>query len=271
MNLGHSQRFAGRLARQAVGDFYPGPRLMPHAVLHAMDPLLVFAFSTVPQGGDELAASTEAMLRGRPDGPMMLALWGSVRTGEIPHQDLRELLELMQCSWPDCPKNRGELLAWLMPRASAIGRCLLSIAGHRSDDAIAPAERLGVGLALTWALARLPAFVRAGRFPFPLSDLEKCGLSIEELQQGVRTPAIDRFLATEARWANEMLDQGLGLNRHLGARLRRGLRAAVVRARRILDQVDDPRNDIFRRPPRLAWLTRWYCAWRGLIGVKPRP
>ncbi len=271
MNLNHSQRFAGRLARQAVGDFYPGPRLMPHSVLRAMDPLFALAFDAIPKGGEQLTNSLNDMLLGRPDGPLMLASWCSVRGGEIPHCDIRQLAQLLNKPWPNQPQNRGELMAWLLPRASITGKCFLSVAGRRSDEAIIPAERFGMGLALTWVLCKLPEFIRDDKFPLPISDLKKAGLTLDELKLGVRTPAIDRFLATEARWANELLNEGLTLRNHLGARLRRGLRAAIVRSRLLLDQVEDPQLDIFRTPPKLNAATRYYSAWRGLMGVKPRP
>ena len=69
--------------------------LMPKGLLRALDPILAFAAGPARAGSAEFEDSFEAMLRGRPDGPLLLALWASISGGEIAHQDLREILRLM--------------------------------------------------------------------------------------------------------------------------------------------------------------------------------
>ncbi|RMH00930.1 MAG: hypothetical protein D6702_12670, partial [Planctomycetota bacterium] len=106
--------------------------------------------------------------------------------------------------------------------------------------------------------------------------LERAGLERAELEQRVRTPAVDAFLRQEAAWARTLLDEGLDLRAHLGGRLRRGVRAVVIRSRRLLSQVEDPRRDPFLHPPRLSVPQRWACALRALAGIRraraePRP
>ncbi len=244
---------------------------MPHGMLHAMEPVLAVALGPARQGSEAFAAALERMLRGRPDGPLLLALWASASAGEIPHRDLREMVRLLPDRLRDQPTSRGELLTHLHPRVSAVARCLLAVAQRDSPAALAPAERLGLGMAVTAMLARLPADLSEGRIAFPSADLERAGLDPAELRQGVRTPAVHAFLAQEAAWARELLDEGLDLRGHVGARLRRGVRAVVLRSWKLLEQVEDPRRDLFRRPPRLSVRQRWACALRALAGIKRRP
>ncbi|HJM38856.1 MAG TPA: squalene/phytoene synthase family protein [Planctomycetota bacterium] len=269
MNLGHARRYSSRLAKELAGDFYPGPVLMPHSVLRAMEPFLAFALGPAREKNDGFSASTEAMLRGRPDGPLLIALWSSMAAGEVPAKDIRDILRLFPEPLPNCPKNRGELLAFLLPRVAPVASGMLAIGGRRTPEARPPAERLGLGLALTGILVQLPKHLAAGCFPLPTSDLEKCQVTLEELKLGVQTAPVQRFIATEARWARQLLDEGLSLRPHLGARLRRGLRAVVVRSRKLLDQAENPNQDLFRKAPELSSVLRWSSVCRAMLGIKP--
>ncbi len=268
MDHGHARRYACRLARQLAGDFFPGPVLMPHGMLHAMEPVLAIALGPARTGSEAFAAALERTLRGRPDGPLLLALWGSSAAGEIPHRDLREVVRLLPEPLPEEPASRGELLAFLHPRVSAVARCLLAVVQRDTAAALPAAERLGLGIAVTGLLQTLPRQLAAGRLALPRADLAAVGLERAELEAGVRTPAVHEFLLREAEWARQLLDEGLDLRAQVGGRLRRGVRAVVVRSRRLLDQVEDPRRDLFRRPPHLSEAQRWACAGRALLGVK---
>jgi len=271
MDFGHSSRFATRLAREAAGDLYPGPVLMPRGLLRALDPVLAVAFGPAKEGGSEFTASFEAMLRGRPDGPLLLALWSSAAAGEIPHADLRALLEHPAGPLPDRPASRGELLSWMHPRVSAIARCGLALAQRTEDEALAPAERLGLGFVLTRMLTDLPRHVAAKKFPFPVEELDKVGATVEEFLDGIPTPPIREFLNGQAAWASDLITQGLPITDKVGARLSRGLRAAALRSRKLLTKISSPRRDPFRDPPRLSPRERWECAVRAWWPVAPGP
>ena len=274
MDYGHARRFATREARRIVGDLYPGPVLMPRGLLRGLDPILAVALGPALEGRESFHLAFENMLRGRPDGPLLLALWSSTASGEIPHEDLRRILRRMPTPLPEDPATRGELLAYLHPRASTLSRCILALAQRLDPEALAPAEHLACGFVVTRLLTDLPAHLAAGRLHLPLSDLEQAGLSREELFDMVRTPAVDRFLLMECAWARDLLRQGLPVCERVGARLQRGLRAAVLRSEMLLRRVRQPGNDIFRRPPTLSTSERWRCAvraWRPLkVGAIPQ-
>jgi phytoene/squalene synthetase len=267
MDYGHARRFATREARRLAGDLYPGPVLMPRGLLRALDPVLAVSLGPAAEGREAFESSFEAMLRGRPDGPLLLALWGSMSSGELPHEAFRRLVALMPTPMPQAPVTRGELLAWLHPRASLFARITLCLAQRDEAEALPPAERLACGFVVTRLLVDLPTHLAQGRILLPRSDMEAVGLRREELLDMVRTPAVDAFLAQECIWARDLLRQGLPVCEKVGARLRRGLRAAVLRSEMLLRRVRDPRRDIFRRPPTLTPHERWRCAvgaWRPL-------
>lgn len=267
MDFGHARRFATREARRFAGDLYPGPVLMPRGLLRALDPLLATALGPAREGRPAFRAAFEEALRGRPDGPLLLALSAAATAGEIPHPELRQLMDLMERPMPADPPNRGELLAWLHPRASAFARLGLRLSQRLDAETLPPAERLACGLVLVRILCESPRLAAQGVNLLPLADLERCGLTREEWLAGVRTPAFHAFLSQESAWASEMLEQGVPVCARVGSRLRRGLRAAILRSRRLLAQLNHPRRDPFRAPPRLSRVARWRCAvraWRPL-------
>lgn len=240
---------------------------MPRGLLRALDPVLAVSLGPAVDGREAFESSFESMLRGRPDGPLLLALWGSMSSGELPHEPFRRLLALMPQRIPESPRSRGELLAWMHPRASLLARITLCLAQRDEAEALPPAERLACGFVVTRLLTDMPQHLAAGRILLPQSDMDAVGLSEEELRNMVRTPAVNAFLIQECMWARDLLRQGLPVCENVGARLSRGLRAAVLRAEMLLRRVRDPRRDIFRTPPTLSAEERWRCAvraWRPL-------
>ncbi|HEX9794298.1 MAG TPA: squalene/phytoene synthase family protein [Planctomycetota bacterium] len=248
-----------------AGDLYPGPVLMPRGLLRAVDPILALALGPARAGGETLAAALENTLRGRPDGPLLLALWAAAAAGETPHAELREMTTLLGEPAPDRPRDRAALRAWLEPRIESVCRCALTVIQPRGDRSVELARDLGMGLVLTRRLGLLPASLGQGRQPLPLADLEACGVTQDELARAIPTPPVRRLLAAQAAWARTCLESGLPLQHRVGARLRRGIRAAVLRARALLKQLEDPRRDPFRRPVRLSAATRWSCALRAFF------
>jgi len=265
----HAQRFATRQARLVAGELYPGPVLMPRGLLRALDPVLAVAMGPARRKREAFRIACRNTLRGRPDGPLLLALWASATSGEIEHSLLRELLERMPEPLPDRPQSRADLLADLEPRVELVARWALLLAQRDQAEAVAPATKLGSGLVIARLVADLPSQLSSGRVPLPHDDLAAAGASFEDLVDGVRTEPVNRFLANQAAWARELLDAGLPVCDQVGARLSRGLRAAVLRAHALLKQIEDPKRDLFRRPLRLTALTRVRCAVRAWWPVKP--
>lgn len=269
MDFRHAQRFATRQARLIAGELYPGPVLMPRGLLRALDPVLAVALGPARRSRETFRIACRDMLRGRPDGPLLLALFASATAGEIDHDLVHELIDQMPEPLPDRPDTRAELIAELTPRVELVARWALGLAQRERPEAVGPATRLGVGLVLTRLITDLPQHTSAGRVPFPREDLAAAGADFEDLVDGVRTEAVDRFLALQCAWARELLDDGLPVCDAVGSRLARGLRAAVLRARLLLAQVEDPRRDLFRRRPRLSGRARVRCALRAWWPLRP--
>lgn len=270
----HAQRFATRQAREIAGELYPGPVLMPRGMLRALDPVLAVAMGPARLRREAFRIALQQALRGRPDGPLMLALWSSATAGEIDHPLVLELMDRMPEPMPDAPATRAELLEELRPRVELVARWALRLAQRDQDAAIGPATHLGCGLVLTRLLADLPQHLSAGKVPLPAEDLAAAGATPEDLVAGVRTPVVNEFLSRQVDWTRSLLHDGLPVCDAVGSRLARGLRAAVLRARHLLDQVGDPQCDLFRRRPTISKQVRLRCAVRAWWPVRadsPQP
>ncbi len=269
MNLRHAQRFATREAHRIAGELYPGPVLMPRGLLRALDPAIAVALGPALRPREAFHLAFEQMLRGRPDGPLLLTLWSSSTAGEIERKDLRALLELMPKPIPERPRSRAELMTFLQPRAELLARYALALAQRDSAEARIPATQLGCGLALTRLITDLPQHLTEGYVRLPADDLERAGATSEDLLAGIRTPAVNRFLEIECAWARELLHEGQTVCDEVGARLRRGLRAAILRADALLTRIENPKWDLFRRPVRLHYRERVACALRAWWKLAP--
>lgn len=256
MNLEHASRFASAQARLAAGDLYPDPWLLPRGFRRTLDALLAVAFGPARRGGEAFRDGSERALRGRPDGPLLLALWSAATAAEMRHADLRALFAAVHEPLPDPPASRAELRTSLQRRVEPLARCVLAIL-QAGEEALPPAVELGIGLGLARLLLDTPAQLRAGRLPWPEADLTACGLRREDLARGLPGPAVSAWLRGESSWALEHLARGHGLREHVGARLRRALDNEIRRARRLLAQASDPQRDLFRNPPRLPAAVRW--------------
>jgi phytoene/squalene synthetase len=270
LELRHAQRFATRQARLIAGELYPGPVLMPRGMLRALDPVLATCLGPATQPREAFHLACEEMLRGRPNGPLLLTLWASATGGEIDHNLLRRLLKLMPTPMPDRPATREDLMNHLAPRAQCMAEWALALANRKRPEAVEPATMLGCGLVITRLITDLPQALSANHVYLPVADLEAAGITTEDLVAGVRTDAVNEFLSRECRWARQLLDQGLPVCDEVGARMSRGLRAAVLRARELLRRIEDPNRDLFRRPTRLPNRVRLRCAVRAWWPVPAR-
>ena len=269
LNLRHAQKYATRQARLAAGELYPGPVLMPKGLLRALDPVLALTAGPARLNSPEFVASFEATLRGRPDGPLLLALWSSIAGGEINHQDLRDLVRLMPTPPPVFPETKEDVLQWVRPRAGAMARCILSLSQKGEQTAVKSMEDLACGLVLVRWITDLPTHLSQGVCYLPQQDLNATGANVKDLHQGIVTPEIALYLRTMAQWAQELLLAGMPVCNEVGARLARGLRATVLRSLFLLEQVQDLQKDFFRHPPALSSWQRWQCAVRAWWPVRP--
>ena len=165
--------------------------------MRALDPVLATALGPAQKPREAFQIACEDLLRGRPNGPLLLTLWMSATAGEIDHQLLRRLLELMPTPMPDRLETRKDLLAHIAPKAECIAMWALALAKRNQEEAIGPATQLGCGFVITRLITDLPSALSANHVYLPNEDLVLAGATTEDLIAGVRTPAVNDSISPE--------------------------------------------------------------------------
>jgi phytoene synthase len=86
------------------------------------------------------------------------------------------------------------LLEYCRRVASAVGLICVEIFGYRDAGSLAYAESLGIALQLTNIIRDVAVDLRRGRIYLPGEDLERFGVSEEDLRRGQVTPQIAALL-----------------------------------------------------------------------------
>ena len=91
--------------------------------------------------------------------------------------------------------------------ASAVGLVCIRIFGCRSPQSCEYALNLGIALQLTYILRDVRGDLERGRLYLPLADLAEHGVTIDDLERGVVTPAVRQLMAFECGRARAFYDR----------------------------------------------------------------
>jgi phytoene synthase len=149
-------------------------------------------------------AELAAMYEGTPGTPQGLALQPYIREFELPRARFEELVDGVEMDLRDARYDSfASLLAYCRRVASSVGLICLEIFGYRTERARAYAENLGVALQLTNIVRDVRTDIMRGRVYLPREDLERFGVSEDDLRSGrLTSPVVDllRFECERARY-----------------------------------------------------------------------
>lgn len=284
-----SYRFCEQLSRREARNFYYAFVLLPPSRRRSMCALYAFMRHT-----DDLAdepgpveAKREALAGWRRSLDQALAgdvsaweglpaLADTVRRHEIPARHLHAVIDGVEMDLEPRPfPTFADLYQYCYRVASAVGLSCIHIWGYRSEGgrAEALAEACGVALQLTNILRDVREDARAGRIYLPLEDLDRFGVSPEDLQASNLSDRLRKLLAFEARRAYDFYAKAWPLGRLIAPVGRPVLAAIVNLYRALLDEIT--RRDFDVWGPRIA-LPAWRKAAitvKALSGqiARPRP
>ena len=184
--------------------------------------------------------------------PVLAATWHTVR-----HLGLEPVLfeEFLTSMRMDITVNRyatwQDLRGYMRGSAAVIGEMMAPLLGATGPDALRRAGLLGEAFQLTNFIRDVAEDLDRGRIYLPLEDLERFGVSEDELRlartSGQPSPAVRQLLAFEVRRALELYEDarpGLAL---VDTRSRPCLEAAFVLYRQILAEVVAADHNVFAR------------------------
>jgi len=216
-----SEAFCHRMVRRAATNFYWGFITLPRAQRVAIYALYGFSRQVDDEADqvgparlpERLAVHRERVhrcVRGEYSDPVMQVLAQAVRRFSIPEPELLALIDGVEM---DCYRTRyqtwEELQQYCRLVASVVGRMCVRIFGFSNPEVFARADELGLAMQLTNCLRDVREDARMGRIYLPQDDLQRFGVTEDELLEGHPGAGWKPLLAFEAERARGLFASGL--------------------------------------------------------------
>ena len=216
---------------------------------------------------DRWRAEMEDAIEGRFSGkPVWPAFHHTVRRFGIPHEYFREMIEGVASDLePRRFQTFDELYRYCYQVASVVGLTIIHIFGFDTRSALPLAEKCGVAFQLTNILRDIREDAGNGRVYLPLEDLERFGVTEEDLRAGNRSDAFLQLMRFEAARARVYYTESAPLLDLIHPRSRPSLWALVSIYSGLLDRIERTNYDVFARRVRLSSLEKSWIVVRALV------
>ncbi|MBI1397627.1 MAG: presqualene diphosphate synthase HpnD [Betaproteobacteria bacterium] len=246
--------------RRAITALYAFCREVDDIVDTIMDPAV--ARQKLAWWRDE----TGRLFEGTPQHPVTMALQAPVREFALPREYFADILDGMQMDldynrYPDFPT----LEAYCYRVAGVVGLLSARIFGFANDATLRYARSLGLALQLTNIVRDVGEDVRRNRIYLPLDELERFGVTTDDLVLCRETPEVSALLAFQVERARTFYADALAA---LPPEDRRAQRAGLVMANiyaRLLDEVAREGARAMSRRVSLTPVRKLWIAWRTWI------
>lgn len=210
--------------------------------------------------GDRLAQldAVEQDLRGLYDGrppqdPVLATLAGTVRACRIP---LDPLVRLIEANRVDQMVTRyatfDQLVDYCTLSANPVGELVLHVFGQHTPARVALSDRICTALQIVEHLQDIAEDHRAGRVYLPKEDMDRFGVSEQDLSAERAGPALRALIEYEAERAGAWLASGEVLLGGLRGFARVAVSGYCAGGRAALDAIEASGFDPLPHPPRAA-------------------
>jgi 15-cis-phytoene synthase len=276
VSLPESYAWCRTVARRRAKNFYYAFVLLSREQRNAMCALYAFMrycddLSDEPGANraaiDQWRAGLAAALEGRYDGhPAWPALHDTVQRFRIPHEYLYEMIEGVTSDLePRRMETFADLYRYCYQVASVVGLSTIHVFGFDSPDALPLAEKCGIAFQLTNILRDIREDGERGRIYLPAEDLERFGVSQEDLLTGQRTHEFTNLMRFEADRARAYYGESAPLLGLVHRRSRASLCALVSIYSRLLDRIEQANYDVFSRRISLSGAEKSWIMLRALV------
>jgi phytoene synthase len=268
-----------RITRREARNFAWGIMLLPRPKRLALTALYAYArrVDDIADGGAEpelrreqlvsLGASVERLPEAPPGDPVLLALADTVARYSVPAEPLRALIE--GALW-DVDRARygswGELREYCRRVAGAVGVMCTAVYGPANRERAWPlAETLGLALQQINIMRDVPEDWLLGRVYLPQDELERFGVTEEDIAEGHMSPGWRALMAHQGSRARALMTEGLGLVTLIDARSALCVRTLVGIYAGLLDEIERRRYDVFSARPSLSAFGKLRVIGSGII------
>ncbi len=272
-------RHCQELARREARNFYYGFVLLPPAKRQAIYASYAFARRCDDIADEDLVPEEKAQrlagyrrrleqcLRGRPSGPVFLALQDTIRRYRIPPEYFWQLIDGVEM---DLTVRRyptfAELRRYCYGVASTVGLISIEIFGYRDgQQARQHAEDLGIALQLTNILRDIREDAERDRIYIPQDEMERFGYSEADIFNGIANEPFLHLMQLQVERAREYFQRGQKLLPLLPRRCRAC--AAVLQGiyGRMLERVEARPSAVLRERVSLSGSQKLALAGRELV------
>ena len=208
------------------------------------------------------AALADALSGNFGEDPILPAFRATVQRYKIPHEYFFDLIDGVACDLE--PQRYGtfdQLYRYCYRVASVVGLTVVHIYGFSDNRALELAEKCGIGFQLTNILRDIPEDAGMGRVYLPDEDLNRFGITREQLMAGEKPPReLVAFEWERARGYYEEATPLLGLVR---PESRPALSAMMAIYYGILLRIRSQGYDVYQQRPRLSALEKTRIVLRG--------
>ena len=278
MTLAGSYDYCSQIARARAKNFYYSFVLLSTRQKHAM--CAIYAFMRYCDDlSDEPGAAAAPIERWRDDltqalagktdsaSPLWPAFQDAVERYRIPHEYFYEMIDGVLSDLE--PRRIGtfdELYRYCYQVASVVGLTIIHIFGFESQEALPLAEKCGIAFQLTNILRDVREDAERDRIYLPQEDLERFGVTADDLRQGRKTEAFARLMDFEAARARRYYDESRPLLDLVDRGSRSSLWALVTIYSRLLDRIRRSNYDVLARRIRLSTFEKSWIVVRAMLG-----
>jgi len=216
------------------------------------------------QALQDYRADLQACVDGRPVSPRWTRVFVPL-SHELPRLQPRLLHDLLDAFEQDLSppryRDRAHLLDYCRRSANPVGRLLLGLYGVGDPVSLQRSDAICSALQLINFWQDFTRDGPNGRLYVPQDDLDRHGVSAEDVLACRDSPAARALIADLCAWARELMQHGAPLALTLRGRIGWELRLVVQGGLRILDKIEARGHDsLLHRPaiqgsdaPRLLW------------------
>ena len=268
MNIREAYASCERFARTHYENFPVASRILPRRMRTHIAAIYAFARTaddfadegTRPAGErlqdlDRWSARLQACAGGRApaDDPIFLALGQTIGDCALPVSLFEDLLSAFRQDVTTARyRTWDDVLDYSRRSANPVGRLVLRVAGHASDELDAASDAVCTALQLTNFWQDLERDWLKGRLYVPLADASAHGADHADLDLRRLTPAWRSVMTELGARTRALFDAGRPVCDAVPGRLGFELRLTWLGGRRILDALDASGFDVFDRRPALG-------------------
>lgn len=274
MTLEESYAFCERVARAQAKNFYYSFLLLSRPQRQAMCAIYAFMrycddLSDAEGISDRAGAIARwqadldsALAGSAPEHPLWPAFSDAVARYRIPHEYFRDMIRGVSSDLePRQIQTFDELYDYCYHVASVVGLTIIHIFGFDDPRALELAERCGVAFQLTNILRDVREDAERGRIYLPAEDLERFGVSPQELGGAALSPGLRGLLKFEADRARAYYRESEPLMDMVHRGSRASLKALIGIYSRLLERISNSGYEVLGERVRVpTWEKIWILA-----------